>query len=296
MNRYPLYVVSKGRYARHLRDTVRYLERMGLPHHLVVEQEEEAEYRAVLTDLTTLHVLDQAYKRSYDLLDTLGEAKSTGPGPARNYVWDHAASVGAERHWVVDDNIAGFYRYNRNRKVLALTHVFFDPMEDWVDRYVNVAMAGPHYEHFVIRDAKHPPYILNTRVYSCNLILTSAPFRWRGRYNEDTILSLDMLKAGWCTALFVAFLQNKTATQRMEGGNTDAFYVHEGTLPKSQMLVRTHPDVARLVHRWGRWHHHVDYRRFRHNRLERVPGATIPAGVHDYGMALVPVSSRAGGG
>jgi hypothetical protein len=115
------------------------------------------------------------------------------------------------------------------------------------------------------------PFQLNTRVYSCNLIRTDLPFRWRGRYNEDTILSLDLLKAGWCTILFNAFLQRKTPSQYIGGGNTEAFYAEEGTLLKSAMLVRAHPDVARLAWRFGRWHHYVDYGRFRSNRLQRRP-------------------------
>ena len=44
----------------------------------------------------------------------------------------------------------------------------------------------------------------HSRIYSCNLIRTDIPYRWRGRYNEDTILSLDILRGGHCTLLFNA--------------------------------------------------------------------------------------------
>jgi len=95
-----------------------------------------------------------------------------------------------------------------------------------------------------------------------------------------------MLKAGWCTIEFNAFLQDKTTTQAFRGGNTDAFYTHEGTLAKSQMQVALHPDVSRLVWRFGRWHHHVDYRRFRKNMLRRRAGLAISPGADEYGMTL----------
>jgi hypothetical protein len=134
-----------------------------------------------------------------------------------------------------------------------------------------------------------PPFILNTRIYSCNLIRNDAPFRWRGRYNEDTDLSLRMLKAGWCTVQFNAFLQWKKWTQQLKGGNTAEFYAREGTLAKSQMQVAMHPDVSRLVWKFGRWHHHVDYRRFRKNTLRRRPDAVIPSGVNNYGLTLTRV-------
>jgi len=44
------------------------------------------------------------------------------------------------------------------------------------------------------------------------LIRNDVPYRWRGRYNEDTDLSLRMLKDRWCTIQFNAFLQGKAAT------------------------------------------------------------------------------------
>ena len=113
-----------------------------------------------------------------------------------------------------------------------------------------------------------PPFITNTRIYSCNLIRNDVPFRWRGRFNEDTIMSLDMLKAGWCTIQFYAFLQDKLKTQLIKGGNTDELY-QQGTMDKSQMLVREHPDVAQIVFKYGRVHHFVDYGQFKKNKLIR---------------------------
>ena len=55
----------------------------------------------------------------------------------------------------------------------------------------------------------------------------------------------------------------KTATtQKIKGGNTDEFYETEGTLPKSKMLEEMHPDVAKVVWKFNRWHHQVDYSGF----------------------------------
>lgn len=282
--RYPIYIPSKGRWEDRLRLTPRYLERMGVDYRIIVE-EQEAPFYAEKVDRRRILILDPAYQRDYDARMNLAPGQSPGSGPARNFAWDHARKLGADRHWVIDDNIAGFYRFHENRKTLTESGAVIRAMEDFTDRYSNVAMSGPHYEHFVLRHAKHPPFRLNTRIYSCNLIRTDAPFRWRGRYNEDTILSLDMLKAGWCTILFIAFLQNKVATQRLRGGNTDELY-KGGTLEKSKMLVREHPDVARLTWKWNRWHHYVDYRPFRANKLIRKPGVEIPHGVNNYGMVL----------
>jgi hypothetical protein len=183
----------------------------------------------------------------------------------------------------MDDNIRGFLRLNKNLKIPIADGTGLRLMEDFVERYENVAMAGPHYDYFAWRKAKLPPFMVNRRIYSCNLMRNDTPYRWRGRYNEDTDLSLRMLKDRWCTVLFYAFLQEKISTQVLKGGNTKEFYEIEGTLPKSQMQVTLHPDVSKLVQRYGRWHHDVDYSGFRH-RLKRREGLEIPSGVNEFGM------------
>lgn len=282
---FPLYIVSKGR--ADTRMTARALDAMHVPYSIIVEAQEADAYRAVIDPAKVL-VLDPAYQRTYDTCDDLGDTKSKGPGPARNFAWDHAISRGAASHWVMDDNIQTFSRLNRNTKIRLSTGTGFALMEQFVGRYVNVAMAGPQYEFFCLRKVRYRPFNLNTRIYSCNLIRNDLPFRWRGRYNEDTDLSLRMLKAGWVTVLFNAFLQKKTWTQVLTGGCTDEFYAREGTGPKSAMQVKLHPDVSKVVFRFGRIHHLVDYRPFAGNRLVRRPGLVCPEGTNEYGLTLVP--------
>jgi hypothetical protein len=285
--RYPVYIVSKGR--ADTRFTATALERMGVPYFIIVESQEAEQYRAVIDPAKVL-ILDPAYQRNYDTCDDLGLSKSTGPGPARNFAWEHSISQGATSHWVMDDNIRKFYRMNQNTKIPMQCGTGLYAMEEFCDRYYNVAMAGPQYEFFAPRKAVMPPLIPNTRIYSCNLIRNDLPFRWRGRYNEDTDLSLRLLKAGWVTLLFNAFLQKKIRTQLTAGGCTREFYAHEGTGPKSRMLVALHPDCCTLVYRFGRIHHHVDYRSFRqHNRLVRRPGV-VAAGPTEFGMTIQAVS------
>lgn len=279
--RYPIYIVSKGRWET--RHTSRELHRMGVPHYIVVEEQEHEAYAAAVDSSATLLVLEQDYQQRYDPCDDLGDTKSKGPGPARNFSWDHSIASGHSWHWVMDDNIRHFYRLNRNEEVHVTDGTIFRCMEEFCERYLNVSMAGPDYEMFAPRKVKNPPYITNTRIYSCNLIRNDLPYRWRARYNEDTDLSLRMLKNGWVTVQFYAFLQAKIWTQSVRGGNTDEFYSQEGTLPKSQMQVNLHPDVSRLVWKFRRWHHHVDYSGFK-QRLVRRPDVTLEPGIDEHGM------------
>jgi len=223
----------------------------------------------------------------YDTCDDLGFVRGKGPGAARNFAWQHSIDEGHERHWVMDDNLDDFHRLNRNLKVPVRTGATFKAAEDFVDRYENVYISGFNYYSFCKSTDKVPPFILNTRIYSCLLIQNNIPYRWRGRYNEDTDLSLRVLKDGFCTIQFNAFLCGKVTTQRMAGGNTKEFYKNEGTLNKSQMLADLHPDVAEVVWRFNRWHHHVDYSPFKKNKLIKKDGIVIPDRVNNYGMKLI---------
>lgn len=280
---FPLYIVSKGRADSRL--TARSLEFMQVPYFIVVEEQEFNAYASVI-DKKKILVLDKQYQRDYDTFDDLGLTKSTGPGPARNFVWDHSLANGFSWHWVMDDNIRNFYRLHNNRKIRVADGTIFRCMEDFVLRYENVGMAGPNYFMFAPRRDKVRPFTTNTRIYSCNFIRNDLPWRWRGRYNEDTDLSLRMLKAGWCTIQFNAFLQQKIWTQQVKGGNTAEFYAKEGTYNKSRMLVDMHPDLARLAYKFQRIHHVVNYTEFKHMRLKLRDDVEIPQGSDNYGMVL----------
>jgi len=282
--KYPVYIVSKGRWESRL--TSKALDRLNVPYHIVVEEHERTQYAMAVGEEKVL-VLPTKYLDEYDTCDELGASKGKGPGAARNFCWDHALSLGYARHWVMDDNIASFNRLNRNLMCKVASGTIFRVAEDFVDRFTNCVIAGFNYDFFAKAKEPIPPLVLNTRIYSCLLINNSLSMRWRGRYNEDTDLSLRVLKAGMCTVQFNAFLQEKSTTQMMKGGNTDEFYAKEGTLPKSEMLAMLHPDVAKVVWRFNRWHHHVDYKPFKKNKLIKHEGIVIPEGVNNYGMELV---------
>lgn len=277
--RYPIYIISKSRWDSRL--TSRTLEEMGVPYHIVVEPQEYDSYAAVI-----------APEKIYTLpFSNLGQ----GGIPARNWVWDHAQESGAYRHWIMDDNIRYFYRMTRGRRSVVKSGAIFRAMEDFVDRYQNVALAGPEYKSFAPWTSKaiqERPFRINTRIYSCILIRNDLPYRWRGRYNEDTDLSLRALKDGWCTVLFHAFLQGKQATLSMKGGNTDELYQGDGRLKMAQSLVEQHPDVTEISFKWGRYQHHVDYRPFRNNRLVLRDDAAVPHDANEYGMIETPAASQ----
>lgn len=262
--KYPVYIVSKNRAINAKWHTSHSLSLMGVKHYIVVEPNEVDAYsEAFKGTLADILELDLTYKDNYDCFSDLGNKNSTGPGAARNFCWDHSIKNGHGWHWVLDDNSENFYRYWRGRRIKCRTGEAFRSCEEFVDRYENIAIAGMNYRGFLVNFGLYPPYVTNTRIYSFLLIRNDIPYRWRGRYNEDTDLSLRALKDNWCTVQFNAFLAGKLATQTVGGGNSEEFYFKEGTYNKSQMLVDMHPDVTRHMHRFGRDHHYVDYSGFK---------------------------------
>lgn len=276
-NKYPIYIISKGRWDSRL--TAKALDEMKQPYRIVVEPKEYDLY-AKFIDKSKIIVLP-------DNFSELGQ----GGIPARNFVWEHSVKEGHERHWLLDDNIEQFNRLNRNLQVKVTTGAIFKAAEDFVDRYENVALAGFQYDYFAKAKTILPAFYLNTRIYSCILIKNDLPYRWRGKYNEDTDLSLRALKDGWCTILFYAFIQQKAQTMTMKGGNTDTIYnTDDNRLEFAESLVRLHPDVAKVTWKFNRWHHQVNYKPFKKNRLIRKRGIEIKEGVNEYGMYLKTIS------
>jgi hypothetical protein len=252
---------------------------MDCPFYFVVEETEVKKYKKLkLGKVLTLPFHD------------LGQ----GSIPARNWIWEHAKEHGHKRHWVMDDNIVRFFRTNYNNRIPVRTAAIFRCMEEWADRYTNVAFCGPHHIGFVTdRQPNQAPFTLNSRIYSCILVNTKLSYRWRGRYNEDTDLCLRALKDGWCTCLFRAFLMNKGPTMKQKGGNTDNVYnTGDHRRAFAESLQKQHPDVVKVVWKFKRWHHQVDYSPFKRNKPKLKKGITPLDRVNEHGMRLVYIGKE----
>jgi hypothetical protein len=245
---------------------------------IVVEPQEYVQYASVIN---SKKILVLPFKN-------LGQ----GSIPARNWIWEHAKAEGWARHWIMDDNIQWFYRLNHNMKVPVNSGTILRCAEDFVDRYSNVALAGLQYDYFCPRKAKMQPFILNTRIYSCILIDNAMDLRWRGRYNEDTDLSIRVLKQGLCTILFNAFLCGKTPTLMMKGGNATELYKGDGRRAMADSLQKQHPDIVTVVEKWNRFQHKVDYSPFKQNELILRPGVKIKDKDDEYGMELIKLKQK----
>jgi hypothetical protein len=283
MPQYPVYVISKGRADVGL--TANFLLHDGVPFHLVIEPQEEEEY-AKYYDRKLLLILP---------FSNLG----LGSIPARNWVWEHAKEAGHKRHWILDDNIYRMYRYYRGKRVRVSSGVAFKVVEDFTERYTNIAIAGMNYTTFVglgtsNTATKMPPFYLNAHVYSCLLIDNDLPHRWRGRYNEDTDLCLQVLADGLCTVLFNAFCQQKAPTMTIKGGNTDKLYKGDGRLEMARSLERQWPYVVTVGRRYDRPQHvvHNQWQKFDTQLIRRTDIDWDSFQPNDYGLELVQVKDN----
>lgn len=272
--KYPIYIISKGRWESRL--TSKSLEEMKVPYYIIIEPQEYNEYSAVI-DKKKIKILP---------FSNLGQ----GSIPVRNWVWEDSIKRGYKRHWVMDDNIDGFYRTNNNQQYKITNGNVFRIIEKFTDRFSNIGLTGLHYRYFFPKRTGKPPFHLNTRIYSCLLVNNSLPFRWRGKYNEDTDISIRVLKKGLCTILFNIFVCNKITTMIMKGGNTEEIYGNTNKRREfAESLVKQHPDITKIVWRYNRWHHQVDYSGFRKNKLKWKKGIKnkLKNEINEYGMKLI---------
>ena len=268
--KYPIFIPTKGRYKTPY--TIRALQSKGIPFKAVVEKQEYDDYLSVV-GADNLIVLPHQNK---------------GLTITRNWIWDYAQhELKTPYFWTMDDNIRDFYRLQNNIKYRVKSGTFLHAMEDFMERYENLYILGMQYELFTPRKKKCPPFILNTRIYSNMLIKTDIPYRNVTFYNDDTDLCLRILKDGFCTLLFYVFLADKIATMMVKGGMTDFYEKTNKRLQFAKELQAAHPDVVRVVWKFKRWHHEVNYKPFKANKLILKPGVVIPEGVNNYGMKLV---------
>ncbi len=250
--RYPVFIPSKGRHES--RFTMKAFDAIGTPYTVFVEPQQYDDYAKVIP----AHRLHRLPHRDKGLVVT------------RNYIWDYAKYLEVQRFWTFDDNIKGFMQLNNNIKTRAVDGSMFALIEDFVDRYENVIIAGCNYQFFAKNKQQIPPYILNTRIYSNMLIKTAAPYRNEGFYNDDTDLCLRILKDGHCTVQFNAFLIDKATTMTITGGMTE-HYLGDGRYKMAKELADKHPDVVTITEKFGRYQHQVNYEPFKKNAL--IPAA-----------------------
>jgi hypothetical protein len=250
VNKYPVYIISKGRYEKTL--TADRFEDSGIHYLIAVEPQE---YDFYCKKLGSKRIIKLPFSN-------LG----LGSYPARNYCWEHAKANGYKYHWIFDDNITEIRKWiNQKREIIKDYVTSFKYVENYSEKF-NIDINGFEEYNFCVKPPKKP-FKNNCHVYSAMLIKNDLPYRWRLKYNEDVDLCLQVLHNGGTTASCVYYMVNKISTAaKMKGGNQDELY--NGNDPKkkllkAKMLEAVWPQYAKTVIRFNRYHHFVDWKVFK---------------------------------
>lgn len=279
VNKYPIFIISYNRALNH--KTAKELAKYGVYHYMVVHKEQLEEYQKHQTTemkkYTTFLVFDDTYKLKYETCDNIPHRiKNAGSGAERNFAWDYAKNIlKSSAHWLMDDNMYFYHVVGKNDKNVYVRRKTskedfikkFHKAEEFFDKYENLLMIELTQNDFLV-NCVLLAYSLNTRCFSCNLIYNNMPIRWRGRYNEDVILSTDIMVAGYCIASYHGgILKAKGSTREARGGNhkikdgdtqsiySDGINYKFSSNDKTNLLLKVYPKYYRKVVKYGRIHH-----------------------------------------
>tara|TARA_B100000519_G_C14243916_1_gene438780 strand:- start:1732 stop:2622 length:891 start_codon:yes stop_codon:yes gene_type:complete len=275
MNKYPVYIISKGRHDCCL--TANFMLKDKVDFKIVIEPQEKDLYAKIYGE-------DQLLILPFS---NLGK----GSIPARNWCWEDSISKGHEKHWLFDDNIRKIRRKYKKKRVPCDTIPALKCCEEFTDRYENIAISGMNYTFFAPDDNELSPFFQNVHVYSNLLIRNDIKYRWRGRYNEDTDLCLQALSGNWCTILFNNFLIEKMHTMTMKGGNSDQLYKGDGRTTMARSLERVWRGVVYTDRRFQRPQHKIknEWKHFDTQLIRRkdIDWKKLEGTTNEFGQKLV---------
>lgn len=160
-NKYPIFVISKGRYELKYARTVKLLKIYNVKFSLVVEPQELEHY-------VKLH-------------DSFFLYPPTGVAKARQFVLEKARELGVEAFWTLDDDIQSFrhnYAPTSPQEVLV-------SLEHRLDAEPNIGLISPQYQQAIWRQTTSD-VVNNQCVTTCILTRTAV------KANYD--LDLDMFE------------------------------------------------------------------------------------------------------
>lgn len=258
-----VYIISKGRPECRTAAT---LERIGFPGEwfIVCGNNDEAlpEYQARWGGRVLVFGWYEQVE-STDPMDGYGfEGMASGACPVRNATAEISRRRGELRHWQLDDDYTGFQVFDArtgkrpkcdgealHRAMLALA------------RFAHACgLSNCGFPPSTIETAKEGALGVGKRVFNAhNLPSGGALFEpWRGRMNDDLINALNVWRHGGVELSVKCLAMNMPPTQS-EGGGLTELYRDEGTVRKTAYAVEACPAAVRLVERFGRYHHAVDW-------------------------------------
>jgi len=259
--KYPIYVISYKR--SHSLMTMGFLEQMKVNYYIVIKKCDKEDYVRELQNkdykyYTLLIMSNKFFKEQTEL--------GNGGGiPQRNYCWVHCRDkLKQKSHWILDDNINGFFYYNYDTKVKTNNKSFFSYMERFRNTIKDkVGIVSPNYTHHVCGYRK--PFNVNNKNYSCLLInnhlLDKYNIKWEKRYNEDVRLTLTCFSNKIKTIEFNMFLIGKVSTGSVKGGNCEIYQYERKNYNKQSKDFYNNKEIfeKKILDKVKKYGYNIDY-------------------------------------
>lgn len=200
-----------------------------------------------------------------DLLDNFGiENMSSGAVPVRNAVRKISAERGELRHWQLDDDYYSFKHITKDfkRNYVIRNGKFFENELYRIASFAHKAKLSNTGFCLGMESFPSDANKFGSRVFNAhNLPSTEDLFTtWRGRMNDDLINAIEVYHKGRKEMSFKFISLILKPTQSEAGGNSD-IYKDWGTIRKTAYAVMIEPNAVKLVIKFGRYHHLVNWRK-----------------------------------
>ncbi len=222
--KYPINILSLGRYTNDTGLTHRLLCKMKIYHHLWVEDFEFEKY-------------GYWFNPTYCCLHNTGinySEQKLGSQLVRNCIlefWETEAEHTPKKIWMLDDNIECYKRLNQGKKIKYEGAKIFTSIENYTENIPNVKLCSHNLNGFINGTGSRKIIIENEKHYSSLLISLGTGLRFESKYNEDVIFSIKNILEGYNTLCFNHILFEKPKSGTTKGGNegiyknyTDAGY------------------------------------------------------------------------
>ncbi len=205
-NEYPIFIISKGNFFRNKKyqppKTAQYLEMINVDYKIVLEPQEAEEYAKSISKSKIIILPDEYLNKNQGI---------------KNFVHHYNIDKEESAYWILDDNINDYYWVDNNERYKVRDAFAFKFVEDLMNNYDNVYLAGHQYKMFCPPTDYRNVIHQNGRVFSSILIRTDTPsLNDEADIWNDNDLSIRILEKGLPTILSVVLTADKERTKENE--------------------------------------------------------------------------------
>lgn len=210
-NTFPINIISYGR-ANEYGRTHKFLTECGINHNMFVQKNEYDKY-------------EEWYNPECCNLIKADNFSEEGMGstPMRNYILDFWKKD-YERVWLLDDNIKSYKRLYQGSKNTIKSYEIFNSVENYIKNCDNVGLVSHNFNPFVSEGDARAVLVKNGKCFSSMLIKTDQEIRFKYKYNEDHLISMEYIEKGYCNLCFNNVLYDKNTSGDDAGGNRKTLY------------------------------------------------------------------------